>query len=232
MPFLPDLSLFRRRLAQTIAWCRPRAAISDPRNSLRTPALRPANLSSTPDRWGTPDYDWGTYEDSTTAVSTVEALAQTRAQLLRQRQHVSDTEVLPPDLAGGRLLIADPLDSDQCGLSVEEALGFIDEVDVPAWDTWVCYISEATTPDPEAVRRTQAQYRAYYNKARAPDFVDWQPRPHVSYLLCWIPPQFLSLVDEGIQVNPVECFFWAVEYKQRHYNTELLRQLDAEGLLT
>lgn len=35
---------FRRRLAQAIAWCAPRASMTDPAGGLRTPALRPPVL--------------------------------------------------------------------------------------------------------------------------------------------------------------------------------------------
>jgi len=35
------IEAFRWRLAETIAWCQPRASLSDPANCLRTPALLP-----------------------------------------------------------------------------------------------------------------------------------------------------------------------------------------------
>ncbi len=223
------MTLLRRRLAETIAWCRLRASAADPKNSLRTPALRPANLSRSADRWGNFDYDWGMPEDKKTAVSAVATLAETRAELLRQANASADA--LPPNLGGGRLLIDDPEASDVCGLSGPESEGFIDALDVPPWDTWIGYFCEPNAPDPEEVRRTQEAYRSFYNKPPRDGFVNWQPPATVCYLLCWIPDEFVSLVDEGIKVNPVECFFWASEYKQCHYNTELLRRLDAQNLL-
>ena len=218
-----------RRLAETIAWCCLRVSEDDPENSLRTPALCPANRSAAPNLWGSFDYDWGTSEDCRIAQASVDALAQCRAELLRRAGLYQDT--LPSDLAGGRLLIADLEDSDASGLSEAETDGFIDALDVPAWDTWLCYVRERTTPDPHAVQKTQAAYRACWNKNNRADFEDWQPPETVSYLLCWIPAEFLGLVDAGIAVNSTECFFWASEYRQRHYNTELLRRLDTEGLL-
>jgi hypothetical protein len=53
----------------------------------------------------------------------------------------------------------------------------------------------------------------------------------VSYLLCWIPQEFVDLVDIGILVNPVECFFWASQYNERDFNTATLQHLDGAGLL-
>ena len=173
-------------------------------------------------------YEWGTLEEKTDVVSD---LAQRRAQLLRAENAYMDC--LPLDLAGGRLLIACPEESDWCCLSEAESHGFIDTLDVPAWDTWVCYVHEPNAPDPEHIRKTQEVYRNFpYNKRRDENFVDWQPSASVSYILCWIPPQFVAMVEEGIQVNPVECFFWAVDYKKHHFNTPLLQHLNALGLLT
>ena len=229
MTSLPTADELHQRIAQTIAWCRLHVSEGDPEHCLRTTALCPANGSAAPNHWGSFDYDWGTSDDCQIAVSSVDALAQCRAELL-DRAGI-DSKTLPSDLAGGRLLIADPEDSDSCALSGPESLGFIDDLDVPAWDTWICYVRERSTPDPEAVQKTQAAYRACWNKGNRAGFADWQPRETVSYLLCWIPPEFVALVEAGIAVNPTECFFWASEYRQRHYNTEFLRRLDAQGLL-
>ena len=215
------------RLAETIAWCQFRANISDPKESLRTPVLRPANLSSIPNQWGNYDYDWDVAEQ---VQATVDALAYRRANLLQAESLSFDASM--PDLQGGRLLIAAPNESDWCCLSEAEAEGFIDALDVPAWDTWICYLREATTPDAEVVRRTQEAFRSFYNRPFRQNFVDWQPPTSVEYLLCWVPPQFVSLTEAGIMVNPVQCLFWARNYRRHHYNTESLRQLEAAGLLT
>ena len=161
-----------RRLAETIAWCREKASLNDPKSCLRTPDLRPANLSLTPNKWGVLEYNWKT------AISSVEALSDRRAELLGQAVTYSNT--LHPDLAGGRFLIADPDNSDQCGLSEPESLGFIDDLDVPAWDTWICYVQEQTTPDPEEVQKTRLSYRAEWNKENRSDFEDWEPSKSVS----------------------------------------------------
>lgn len=234
MTSLPTADELHQRIAQTIAWCRLHVSEGDPENCLRTPALCPANRSAAPNQGEWFDYHWGTRDDCRSAVAAVDALAQCRAELLHQGgldQGGVNSETLPPDLAGGRLLIADPEDSDLSGLSKPESLGFLDDLDVPAWDTWICYVRERSTPDLEAVQKTQAAYRAGWNKGNRADFEDWQPCETVSYLLCWIPPEFVPLVEAGIAVNPTECFFWASEYRQRHYNTEFLRRLDAQGLL-
>jgi hypothetical protein len=224
MSSVPEMTALRQRLAETIAWCRLHASMADPRESLRTPALRPANLSLHSDRWDNFDYVWSTPEQNQAVVS---ALAETRADLLRARN--AHTDLLPPDLAEGRLLVTIPEESDWCGLSEAASEGFIDALDIPAWDTWVCYVHEPMTPDPELAQRIQKACRA--GRASRRDGMDWQPPASVSYLLCWIPPQLLTLVEWGIKVNPVECFLWAADCRRRGYYTELLQQLDTAGLL-
>lgn len=223
MAHVYDMTEFYGLLAETIAWCRLRVSADDPQSSLRSFVLRPSNLAKTANKWGNFDYEWGTIEEKQTVVSN---LAASRAELLRTK--TAFPEALPSGLEGGRLLIAAPEESDWCCLSEPESNGFIDDLDVPAWDTWVCYVHEANTPDPEYVRRTREALYASYNSEQ---YKEWQPPAYVSFLICWIPPQFLALVEEGIKVNPVECFFWAADYKEHHYNTELLRQLDKAGML-
>ncbi|MCW3052432.1 MAG: hypothetical protein JWN14_1602, partial [Chthonomonadales bacterium] len=122
----PDMTQFSLLLAETIAWCRLHVSMDDPSQSLRTPQLRPTNLAITANQWGNFDYEWGTVEEKQVLVSD---LAVKRAQLLRAENAYPHT--LQPDLAGGRLLIAAPEQSDWCCLSIHETAGFIDDLDVP-----------------------------------------------------------------------------------------------------
>jgi hypothetical protein len=34
------------------------------------------------------------------------------------------------------------------------------------------------------------------------------------YLVCWIPPTFVETVQDGIDVNPVDCIGWLPELEQ------------------
>jgi hypothetical protein len=133
MSSTPDPYFVLRRLAETIAWCRLHVSESDPRQSLRTPALRPANLALEADQWGIFDYEWLTSDDEPARMDAVSALAETRADVLRREAvHGDVVPRLPVDLTGGRLIIAMPHESDVCGLSESETEGFIDAMDVPA----------------------------------------------------------------------------------------------------
>jgi hypothetical protein len=39
-------------------------------------------------------------------------------------------------------------------------------------------------------------------------FIHPDSHSHDSHLVAWIPPEFISLVDAGVQVNPEECVRW------------------------
>lgn len=225
MPSIPTVEKFSVLLAETIAWCSKRVSASDPKTSLRTLELRPTNFEKDTDSWGNLYYEWNSDEENRAVVADV---AARRAELLRADN--AYTDILPPDLAGGYLLVFAPKESDASGLSEGETDGFLDVCDVPAWDTWICYVHEPAIPDPEQVRKTQERYRAQYNRDGREDFEDWQPPQSVSYILCWIPPQFAEMVGMGIDVNPMACIFWAADYNREHYNTELLKRLEAAGL--
>ena len=108
-------------------------------------------------------------------------------------------------------------------MSEAETKGFIDVVDVPPWDTWICYAEEPNTPEERFRRRLQPVGAHWEMEPKTPAFV--------AYVLCWIPRDFVVSVERGIQFNPMENFFWASEHKQRLFDTPLLRHLDAGGLL-
>jgi hypothetical protein len=84
----------------------------------------------------------------------------------------------------GNLLIFDPGQTLGDGAAMVESGGFFDADNTPPWDTWVAYVKE---------------------EPRRPD--SWTRLD--SYLLCWIPGEFVSLVRRAIDVNPEECLLWA-----------------------
>ncbi len=211
------LTAFRWRLAETIAWCDALGSLADPVNSLRTPSLEPACMMDEPNHTQVPlGYPWG---DAPEKQATLRALSEARFdRLYRTGLH----PVTPATNVGnGRLLISDHENSDWCCLSVHASRGFIDSDDVPPWDTWLWYGEEPAAGEPGFLQRMQTHYREYSNQI-------YTIKRH---WLCWIPTAFIPLVNEGIAVNPVECFWWASEYKERGYDTPFLRLLDVEGFL-
>ena len=181
------------RIQETITWCRHFHYRADPETCLRTPALRPSNFRIEPN--GSLDYVWQPVEQTQ---AVIEDLAARRADLLREKQFAP--ERYPPNTSAGRLLVCCPEESDWSGMSEAASKGFIDVVDVPAWDTWICYREEPNTPEERFRRRMQPAGAHWENEPKTP--------ASVSYLLCWTPRAFVPAVEEGIQVNPMGCGIW------------------------
>jgi hypothetical protein len=200
-----------RRLAEAIAWCARRADPADPAGSLWTPDLRPDLIDARTgpiarraprEPYGAP---WEPYHvlglsgcESADRPAAVEALVLARAQ---QLSPAGERVPYPgAGLAGGRLVVYFP-DANLFDGSAEQASnGFFDQDNMPPWDTWVCYVDVAGTAG-----------------------VD---RSYDSYLVSWVPPALLELVDDAIAVNPEICIQWADEL-----DPPLRRPLEALGLL-
>lgn len=175
---------FKRRLAEAIAWCMPRASAEDPAGSTRFPAFAPENLHG--------EYPHLTPFNPTLFREDVLAALQRReeivAQLAGQRRRLladGDGIVAPPlpiPFTGRLLLLRFDLQIAD-GLSMSESAGFFDIYDTPGWDTWVWY-----EVDWEAARA---------NRERS------------EFLVSWMPPSFIEHAEQGIRVNCVNCLTWA-----------------------
>ena len=47
-------------------------------------------------------------------------------------------------------------------------------------------------------------------------------------LFAWIPVKYVELVEEGIAVNVIECFYWGEDYLKRYPNSKVL--IDAKSM--
>ena len=102
-----------------------------------------------------------------------------RTAVISRSHHARDL-VLPPlgSLERGRLLVYLP-DMDLCDGAAEQiSLGYFDVNNAPPWDTWIGIFADTGSPRSG------------------------------SYLVSWVPPPFLSLVEKGIEVNPEQCILW------------------------
>jgi uncharacterized protein (TIGR02996 family) len=163
------VALFRRRLAETVAWCNRAEVV------MRTPELSPPPIGL--EELQAPDRGRTTAERQ----ALVNRLANRRAALLADRgvePGVGDRR------AGGRLLVFYPDSTLSDDAARQVSVGFFDEDNVPAWNTWV-WLSDDSDAD-EAL-----SYR--------------------SYLVCWVPPRWVDRADAGIQVNPEQCLRWAAD---------------------
>jgi len=205
----------RRRAGEIAAWCAQRGRTDDPEHSLRTQALRPSHLLTTPlERQLEAAHrrrDYTQHEFLRVGAerdALIDALSHKRAELLRVEGHY------PPemscDLAGSRLLLSKDA-SVWDGASQAESKGFFDEDDLPPWDTWLCYVQGADYPIATVPSRG------------TPTIIPaWQ----MWYLVAWVPPTLLDLAIAGMSVNPVDCIHWAEDV-----DIPFTRELRATGVL-
>jgi hypothetical protein len=195
-----DLNLFRRRLAETIAWCSRRVSRADPKHRLRTMDLLPPFVRSRA------ELDLWEYQGKPEQMRAIfEAVADNRATYLREQGRYPAAPAEGPE--GGYLLFCAPDESVWDGVSEPESGGFFDSGDLPPWDTWVSAV-------PALVRQPQG------------------PPVSVCYLVSWVPPEFVDLVHNGIEINPVDCIWWAADRgRWTESDRPFLSELAAAGLL-
>ena len=103
---------------------------------------------------------------------------------------------LPKGLCGGSLLAYFPETNLYDGAAEIHTNGFLDVDNLPGWDTWIAFFED----EPET--------------------------NYGSYLVAWIPPEFIELVSEGIACNPEECIMWLSDT-----NISFAEKLRAENFL-
>lgn len=124
---------FQLRLAETIAWCSPRAVAAQAGVTTRSVELMPPLFR----------HDLDTQlrmlvESPTVSEEAVEFIVRRRREeLARAKQSLAPAG----SLAGGRVFATD-FESDFCGAATAPSNGFLDDADIPGWDTWFAH--EAT----------------------------------------------------------------------------------------
>lgn len=160
---------FAARLAETIAWCAPRAQHSAARHGLRSARLGPAELS-------------------TDGARNVEEVARKRAQCLEGRPEPVERY---EDLRGGRLLVYFPDANLADGAAEVESDGFFDADNVPPWDTWVAF---GTDP-----RSRDISYRSYVIAWVPAELVERANRgieANPEVCICWLEDAQIGARDE------------------------------------
>jgi len=96
---------------------------------------------------------------------------------------------LPPvtDLCGGRLVAYFPSFNLADGWAETQSKGFLDVDNIPPYDTWVWWVRGIS--------------RVEYADHRTSEI-------DASYLVAWVPPDFIELADAGIRANPEDCIRW------------------------
>lgn len=203
---MDQITYFQRRLVETIAWCSSQdwsfqcpsretitySAFMTSGKGLRTDLLRPPELSERGEM---------VWKTSRERQHVVERLAIKRAALL-QEQDISPLQTVQP-LTGGRLLAFNPDGSTSDGALHDFTQGFVDGSNLPAWDTWICYVTNDLVSN-----------------------LEWW-RGCDSYLLSWVPDALVEGVETGIDVNSDDCVRWAADL-----DAAFIQQLKQAGLLS
>lgn len=121
---------FKQRLAETIAWCLPRAEAARAGDTTRTAELMPPICG----------------HDGDTLLSLLHRSPVANEEAVdfivaRRREALARMNMpLPPlgDLAGGWVFATD-FNTDICGAATAPSNGFLDDFDVPGWDTWFAH---------------------------------------------------------------------------------------------
>lgn len=139
---IADTKPFVLRLAQTIAWCAPRADVANPLECLRYDQLRPRLLE-------------------------VDRGASVRGVVSHRETYV-DRSLAPvtsvDGLAGGRLLAYYPDAELSDGAAEFETRGYFDVNNTPPWDTWVALFGDPSV--------TIDSYRVFLIAWVPPAFLD------------------------------------------------------------
>lgn len=214
-----EAALFRRRLAEVIAWCAPYVSIVDPAGCLRTSTLRPPDLSRAS---RTLTKQLSERLAKRVALAPDESVAEL---VERQAQEFSSLyQVEAPAIQAERQAIVDAL-SDERARLLEIANTYPDprETDLLASSLaggrlLICAGLDESVIDGAA----EAESRGFFD---VNDLAPWDtwicyvPQQHgadgaidqASFVMSWVPSVFLDLVEAGIRVNPVGCILWAEE---------------------
>ncbi|MCP3063554.1 hypothetical protein LXT21_32730 [Myxococcus sp. K38C18041901] len=121
---------FKRRLAETIACCLPRAEAARAGVTTRSVELMPPVCG----------HDGDTLVRQLLSSKAVPAEAVGFIVERRRRALERLKLPLPPlgDLMGGRVFATD-FNSDLCGAATAPSNGYLDDYDIPGWDTWFAH---------------------------------------------------------------------------------------------
>lgn len=143
------------RLAETVAWC---DSLKD-LHELRSEALSPSLFHDGQEH-------------------LLSELGRNRQQQLRHKN--VPVTYQSPLIVTGKFMLYFPDENLADGIAQDASGGFFDVDNLPAYDTWVSFVSQAGHPRDSARRQ----------------------------LLCYVPAALIGAADAGIDVNPEACIIW------------------------
>jgi hypothetical protein len=204
-----DLAKFQRRLGEAIAWYRSKAPVSDPEHGLRTAALAPPAGLKTPTElaWRDAPRPWS----AETMLEDARRRHRDIPQMLQNRQTIVD------EVASKRRALLNAAGSYPLQVPDGHLRG-----------RFLLFYPEHNLEDGAA----QAASRGFFEWDNVPPWDIWLAsivdgyEEFQIYLIAWVPPEFLELASDGIDVNPEKCIRWAEDVE-----ADFVYQLRGAGLL-
>jgi hypothetical protein len=79
----------------------------------------------------------------------------------------------------------------------------------PSGGRLLCFDPSMTLSDGAALLSSGG----FFDNHNVPPWDTWLCFADDRYLVSWVPPAFVDLVDDGIEVNPEACILWAADVK-------------------
>ncbi len=98
---------------------------------------------------------------------------EARLELLSRKSIIADESSLAASLRSGELLAFFPTETFNDGTAEVVTGGYFNYFNWPPFSTWVYYVGEKTISQPQ-----------------------------IPHLICWIPPEFVDLASDGIDLSP------------------------------
>jgi hypothetical protein len=209
-----SIEVFQTRLLETIAWCNLKIRVGDPIDSLRTPEFCPEPITRNiyvPTAGQKRKLDW---KD---------------ANLI-----VKDLDYSGFDTPEKRFAVMDTLAEQRAdALRAENAYP---DLSHPDFSGGRLIINDFLNSDVCGMSIMQSEgFFDEYDIAPWDTWIGFAKGERTGALICWVPSEFIALVEGGIAVNPVDCISWATEYQQYGYqgglDASFFEQLKAHGLL-
>ena len=186
----------RRKINLCVTWANQFADVSDPENCFRNLGRFSESATYQFPVFKTKD---GKVSENNSYQDWMSTLHDARRKELGPDQvHASGDRI---NLAGGRLLVAEPWGSTWTGVGTVETDGVFDINDLPPSGLWVEYIAT-----PKIVSTTPSLHPAYFRDD--------------GYVLCYIPSAFIEMVQSAIDVNCEDCIYWLED--QEHVSAKII----------
>jgi hypothetical protein len=221
-----DIHNFKRRLNETISWCSSQELISDPVENARivqrrAMSRRAAELMGSAYRIF-PLYERSTWISRLMAWSKIRRATSIKIEAERLMAAADPGSIVPPLRHQLRSEVLRPFAQDLARSGADHASIVAQVAEARSEDLRQSGKgSNSQSPDlcngrlllfaPEDnLSDGAAEYASmgFFDEENVPPWDTWIVM-FGKYLVSWVPPQLIRLVQEGLDVNPEQCILWA-----------------------